>query len=592
MFKRAISLLIVTAVLVGIVGCTPASKDLYSTFTELAYRDPETGEFVDPDEFAARMSSRTESSGSDDAYNSSYSSGSSSANSGETVDERKTVIINVKDYGAVGDGVTDDGNAIANALTAFMKGGNGSKLIFEPKSYYIKDNDGRFDRALVFRNMTESEVIGNGATIIAGGSLGFMTISDCKSFSVSGFNFDRKIRAHFVGTVTNINTQDGYCDIVSDRDFGFYDEYTPSKDIFAFAEKERGVGNREYIFMSKLALIDKATLTYRFYPNKSGALGTWSHFCDLKEGQRIIVPTPYVGHMLSDSFSIGGNSDLYCKDINAWNNAEFVFHINGNPGKITLENVNIVPAPDETVCFSSWRDGFHCKTNSSAIIWKNCKAVGLGDDIINISSNMMYVCNKYADDEIACFWSEAHGGSYGNVEVGAKVTIFDCNTGKLIAKTAVKRVVSKEDNRYQLANKIPNLKTGENICFYIDSHAAPDSRLINCDFEGTLRFKGAGGVAENCRLKLYAMSLRPESRVEGPIPHDITFSNCDFAGTWKAGLIVTCDSPVPMWKEGCYRLENIRFENCSNLTKSLFSNELNFNEKSVDYITVTPAPAD
>ena len=88
---------------------------------------------------------------------------------------------------------------------------------------------------------------------------------------------------------------------------------------------------------------------------------------------------------------------------------------------------------------------------------------------------------------------------------------------------------------------------------------------------------------------MYSMFMYPESTVEGPIPHDTIFRNCDFTGTRDGVLKLSAKSAVSIWKEGYYRLENIRFENCIGLTKAMFENELNFNPNSVDYITITPA---
>jgi hypothetical protein len=51
---------------------------------------------------------------------------------------QQTIYINVRDFGAAGDGVTDDSVAIQNALNALMAAPNGGTLYFPPGTYVIK----------------------------------------------------------------------------------------------------------------------------------------------------------------------------------------------------------------------------------------------------------------------------------------------------------------------------------------------------------------------------------------------------------------------------------------------------------------------
>lgn len=588
MNKRILILFMALLILLVSAACTPAQKDIYETYFEYMYMDPETGEFVDPDTFVPNIEDEDEDEEIKDDV--------------QEI-EKKPIVINVADYGAKGDGVTDDATAISNAVAALMQGGSGSKLVFgKNKTYYTADNNNASPKVLNFTSLSDNITIeGNGSTILCGGDLTYMSISNCNNFTVKNLNFNRKITAHFIGTIYAKNTEEGYVDVVSDRDIGFSEEeYIPmTGDHFAFIYKE-GEASRSYCYMEKLATVNAAERKYRFYVKKDGALGTMDNFNKLENGSAIIIPTPYVGHYLQDSFNISGCSDLLLKDINVWNIPRFGFHINGNKGKLTFDNVDLVPPSDEKAIFVSWRDGFHCKNNWDAITWKNCDAVGLGDDIINISANMLYVNKVYVSknapliggkrypDQISCTFPQTNG-SYGTVEEGDTAVIYDVDTGKFIAKTTVKKVISKYENRYLLSEPIVGLKSGVNIRVYFDNHAAPNSQLIDCNFEGTLRFKGAGGVATNCKLKMYNMMMYPETNVEGPIPHDTIFRKCDFTGSWNSSLRISALSPVALWKDGNYRLENIVFENCKGLTRSLFQNDLNFNEKSVDYITITPA---
>lgn len=511
---------------------------------------------------------------------------------GGNINFAKKATLYVKDFGTVGDGVTDDGDAIYDAMEAFMKCGAGSTLVFEKnKTYYVADNSDRNSKALNFKNMYKGGVEGNGATILVGKEMAYMSVSKCVDFEISGLNFNREITSHFVGTVIS-KEGTSYVQVKSDRNIDFSGSYTPSKSMFAFALNSSGRVERKYLHMSKLETVNAEERTYLFYPNNSDSQHNTSvNFGNLNVGDKIVIPTPYIGHSIDNEFVVSGNDNLTLSNIDVYNAAEFVFFVTTNPGDITFDDVDIVAPESETTGFVSWRDGFHCKTNRGSISWKNCKAVGLGDDIINISCRTLYVTEVVSSNEIKCYCNETKG-KYGDVPVGSQIEIYDVDSGKLIGETTITDVIDADSNHYVLADSLSGLKAGTNIRVNIITDAAPDSLVTACDFEGTLRFKGAGGIVENTKLNLYSMMMYPESNIEGPIPRNTTFRNCDFTGTRDGAIKISCLSTVlaNYWREGYYRIKDIKFENCTGLTKAMFvSSYGNFNSWSVNYITVTPA---
>lgn len=85
-----------------------------------------------------------------------------------------TDCVNVKDFGAIGDGATDDTDAINNALRYAIE--NGKELVFEPKTYLVIANQ-TFDNLIKFASGKTCFIIGenervsinlNGATIKTG----------------------------------------------------------------------------------------------------------------------------------------------------------------------------------------------------------------------------------------------------------------------------------------------------------------------------------------------------------------------------------------------------------------------------------------
>lgn len=117
-------------------------------------------------------------------------------------------IISVRDFGAVGDGVTDDTLALAAAAAALQ---NGQTLDFDSGTYLISYQGAPYasvygNVVMEFDGISDVSFVGEGATIkivnhniTANGGLRFMNFIGCKRVAISGFSFDMT----FVGTNTS-----------------------------------------------------------------------------------------------------------------------------------------------------------------------------------------------------------------------------------------------------------------------------------------------------------------------------------------------------------------------------------------------------
>lgn len=125
-----------------------------------------------------------------------------------TLQDKQRESISVRDYGAVGDGVTDDTLAIKAAADALKSGqtlrfGDGTYLVSYKGAPYASP----FGNVLVeIVNKTDIGIVGDGATIkvvnhdiSANGGLRFANFKGCKRVRVAGLNFDMS----FVGNNTS-----------------------------------------------------------------------------------------------------------------------------------------------------------------------------------------------------------------------------------------------------------------------------------------------------------------------------------------------------------------------------------------------------
>jgi hypothetical protein len=122
--------------------------------------------------------------------------------------EKLEQTISVKDFGAVGDGVTDDTVALIAAAAALQ---NGQTLDFVGGTYLISYQGAPYSSVygevvMEFNGLTDATFVGEGATIkvvnhniTTNGGLRFMNFIGCKRVAITGFNFDMT----FVGTNTS-----------------------------------------------------------------------------------------------------------------------------------------------------------------------------------------------------------------------------------------------------------------------------------------------------------------------------------------------------------------------------------------------------
>ena len=100
-------------------------------------------------------------------------------------------MLSVKDFGAVGDGVTDDSSAITNAIAAAQDSGSLKRGIFFPKGEYLISSDLSIDSPFCFigESATTSKLVGQSSSIV------LATTSNIESIIINRMGFDGFTRA-------------------------------------------------------------------------------------------------------------------------------------------------------------------------------------------------------------------------------------------------------------------------------------------------------------------------------------------------------------------------------------------------------------
>ena len=325
-----------------------------------------------------------------------------------------SVTLYVKDFGAVGDGCTDDAKAIYAAIEALKAQASGSVLEFEAdKTYLYKDNGTDCKVIFDFKHNKDLTVRGNNCLIMIGGhGNAYADIRFCENMTLEGINFDfAEYKPAFAAELESFDMETGTAVLIADRDINLADGECYSLHPWLFGTLGTPY-SRYYIWFEKYEMLDRAARRVRVYLKKiaSGEATKIYHtnyadqaiqiFTDeslhKKFGLILPMPIPPYSRLTEISFECRHNKDFTLRNINFYTNPYHCMMITGGRGEFLFENVNFVRAPyDQDLHFTSWGDLFHITDNRAKFVWKGCKIEHPFDDVFNMMNTTMYVYNKH-----------------------------------------------------------------------------------------------------------------------------------------------------------------------------------------------------
>ena len=146
------------------------------------------------------------------------------------------------------------------------------------------------------------------------------------------------------------------------------------------------------------------------------------------------------------------------------------------------------------------------------------------------------------------------------LSVGDEVVFYDSVNNKAIGEAKIAQVIN----------------SGKSVSFRIDRDLDitryckvgiyrwnKNFQVKNSYIEGTVRVRSSGTFS-NCKFNVFWVRIENETDIEGPVPKDITFSNCTFTTSYSAdATIFHVGTLTKSGSSGAYKCKNIVLSGCT-----------------------------
>jgi hypothetical protein len=448
----------------------------------------------------------------------------------EVMPQRPT--LNASDFGAAGDGLTDDGPAISRMLEAARRHPN-ARLQFAPnRTYFIRTAPSRY--AFDLSGVSELVLDGGGSTFELGPHVRFLRLRDSRKVTVRRLRVDFRPLPFADGTVVAVNGRTRSLDVrlADGPDTAVCGGPTHEDGEQAFfgmlwTDGPYGTVSRHY-WLDRVEPGGSAGVV-RAYASKE-----FTEFGDLEPGRwKISLPVPGIAHRYGPGacFSIRDNDTVTFEDVELWSAPWMGFEIARNTGVLTFRRVHVRPKPGSGRLMSTCRDGFHVKGNRARLLWDGCILAGMTDDAFNISTHSSVVARVLAPNRIEV--RQKFPLLFIPWRIGSSLAAADERSRRLLGRSVVTHVETGPEpppiqgepaapvSVLTLRQPIPGLTAGSMV--WDASSANPDTTLRNCRIAMSCRLQSPVTL-EHCDVT--ALLWFYAEGVEGPFPGPITVRDC------------------------------------------------------------------
>ncbi len=427
--------------------------------------------------------------------------------------------LNVRDFGAKADGVTDDDRAIQTAIEAAIKS-NEPAEVYLPRGIYrlgVKKIDltpaGYSGSHLELANAHDLVVRGEEGTILLSGQAtrDFFGLTNCKGVVVRDMVFDCDPLPFTQGTIESVNE---IANAVALRVDNGYDELD-REDFKAFPKQ-----------FYELRIFDNPAYEGHrvcVFPHIKSRKQLDKHLwrCELKFGPDFKLTKQLIGkkwihygkgHYHGWAFRIDTSSNCLLQNIKCYAAGDGGFSFWGNPGDLTIRHCYLGPKPASGRLFTA--DGgtmmFYNRGKVSVI---NCDFSHTDDDCFNMGTQYSRISES--SNPFTCGFK--HWDSKLPPQLGDTIEVYDWQTSKQKCRAKLVDVQPRRGGGYTIRlDQEVNFNTGSAEALAAGKETGAD-RIIDINSAGTALIRGNRFSALRARC---IMVKSPNSIIEGNTFYD------------------------------------------------------------------------
>jgi hypothetical protein len=341
---------------------------------------------------------------------------------------------NVGDYGARGDGKTDDGPALRKALSALIASGKPAKLIFEKKTYRLdkRSDDGYNINLTGVKNI---KIEGNGATLILHPDNSLLKIYQSKNIIVRDLNVDYNPLTWTQGKVLSVDKMKGTARVSISNGFPHPDpKLVKLKLLYARMDpKTRATVRNHYKFpiytpLTKITPEGKGQFLFTFANKK---------ICgDMKVGEGFIYKLVKGMHLNT----ITESENVLYENMTVHATRNFGFAGGRNKGDLIFRKIQFIRKPGRYV--STLGDGLHFKGNEKGPLIEDSYFEGVWDDKLHLAL-MVDAVTKIHSDKKFTIRSTQGGNESPELQVGDKMLFYNFGKGTYLGSSEIVRIDAK-----------------------------------------------------------------------------------------------------------------------------------------------------
>lgn len=450
-------------------------------------------------------------------------------------------------FGALGDGVADDGEAIRRAIAAAATNTGPATIVF-PRRIYRLGGKRTGHAHLELVKLSNVTLEANQSTFVVHPSAPFVTMAHCTNVVFRGCAVEYAPRSFTQGTIRGVDAGAGTLDL--DIHTGYPSPTGQGTNrvtlatwqwgvVFDPVERHRKWGIGDHFFLEAGELLPASSNRFRITVTEPYKIGLQ----DVKPGDRFALPLKLTEDgkgTQASNFSVTDSTGCLVEDVTFYGGGNgMVFAICRNEGRITLRRVRIMHKPGSDELWSTWRDGMHCKDNRIGPIIEECTFEGMQDDSINLGANTAMATKQQSLTTFVLMGAK--------FSVGDRVLAVDLNTGNILADTTAVAVEKEKsgqrvtlakpiDAPIMLGSKRPHLDV-RGTHFYNASYASDGYEVRGCVFKPQRRhamlIRSSNGIIENNTVDQVGgsavhMSNEIGSFYEGPFPQNNVIRNNTF----------------------------------------------------------------